>query len=51
MAVKLVLLLIVLTIVLSIAVGASFWYLKHRAEMKHDLEKEKMDQTDRLFDE
>lgn len=35
MAVKLALFLVVLMIVLSVAVGGSFWYLTHRAKMNH----------------
>lgn len=38
MAVKLIIVLMVLAIVLSVAVGASFWYLKERAEMNHEKE-------------
>lgn len=51
MVVKLVLFMVILAIVLSIAVVASFWYLKHRAEMKHEKDLEEMEQTERLFDE
>lgn len=36
MVVKLIALLLVVAVVLSIAVGSAFWYLKNRAEMSHE---------------
>lgn len=36
MVVKLVIFLVILAIVLSVAVGAAFWYLKNRAELSHE---------------
>lgn len=55
MAVKLIIFLVVLAIVLSVAVGASFWYLKHRAEMKHEKEMTEAEmaheERSKLFDE
>lgn len=38
MVAKLVIGLVVLTVLVAVAVIASFWYFKHRAEMKHDRE-------------
>lgn len=38
MAVKLIALLLVLAIIVSVAVIGAFWYLKRRAELKHEQE-------------
>lgn len=35
MVVKLIFALVVLAIVLSVAVGGAFWYLKNQAELTH----------------
>lgn len=38
MAVKLALLLLVIALIVSVAMLGAFWYLKRRAEMKHEKE-------------
>jgi hypothetical protein len=54
-AVKLVIVLLVLAVVLSVAVGCAFWYFKNKAEMSHEEEmKDKELRHEReqsLFDE
>lgn len=51
MAVKLILALIVVLVIISIAVAASFWYFKETAEMKHERELKQMEQTEALFED
>ncbi len=55
MAAKLAILLIIVAIVLSVAVIGAFYYLKHRAELKHEKEmtEAEMEHEERryLFDE
>jgi len=51
MVVKLVALLLVLAVVLSVAVVASYWYLAKRAEQNHEKDMKKMEQTEKLFED
>lgn len=50
MAAKLVIFLLVVALVVSVATIAAFWYFKETAEMEHEREKKKMEQTEELFD-
>jgi len=50
MVVKLVALLLVVAIVLSVAVIASYWYLAKRAEQEHEKELRELENQQKLFE-
>lgn len=50
MAAKLVFALIALTIIISVAVIASYWYFDRQAERSHEREQAQLDHTEHMVD-